>query len=63
MEVALIDNKPEFIQFLIENNLNLGNFLTKGRLLFLYNCDKVSIVLFYFLLKIILFIRGTKRFV
>ncbi len=53
MELAIVDNKPDFIQFLIDNNFNLVNFLTKTRLLFLYNCDKVrNYAIRYFLCSI-----------
>jgi hypothetical protein len=41
MELALLDNKPKFVELLLENGLNLKDFLTVKRLLFLYNSNKV----------------------
>jgi hypothetical protein len=41
MEIALIENKPEFIELLLENGLNLNSFLTFRRLIYLYNSAKV----------------------
>jgi hypothetical protein len=41
MEMALIQNKPEFIELLLETGLNLKSFLTIRRLCFLYNSNKV----------------------
>ena len=41
MEMALIQNKPEFVELLLENGLNLKSFLTVRRLCFLYNSQKV----------------------
>lgn len=42
MEMALLQNKPKFVELLLENGLNLKSFLTVRRLLFLYNCQKVK---------------------
>ena len=41
LEIALIDNKPEFVKLFIENGINLDSFLTYGRLYYLYNSRKV----------------------
>ena len=41
MELALLENKPNFVELLLENGLNLKEFLTMKRLLFLYNSHKV----------------------
>ena len=41
MELALIENKPNFVELLLENGLNLKSFLTQRRLIFLYNSYKV----------------------
>ena len=41
MEMALIQNKSQFVELLLENGLNLKSFLTSRRLYFLYNCHKV----------------------
>jgi hypothetical protein len=43
MEMALIQNKPKFVELLLENGLNLKSFLTIKRLYFLYNSHKVII--------------------
>jgi hypothetical protein len=42
MEMALIQNKPEFVELLLENGLNLKSFLTVRRLYFLYNSTKIK---------------------
>lgn len=42
MEMALIQNKPEFVELLLENGLNLKSFLTVRRLCFLYNSNKIQ---------------------
>lgn len=42
MELALIEDRPEFVEILLENRINLYSFLTYKRLYFLYNSDKVS---------------------
>lgn len=41
MELALIQNKPNFVELLLDNGLNLKSFLTVQRFLFLYNSQKV----------------------
>lgn len=41
MEMALLQNKPKFVELLLENGLNLKSFLTVKRLLFLYNSQKM----------------------
>lgn len=41
MEIALLQNKPKFVELLLENGLNLKSFLSAKRLLFLYNSQKV----------------------
>ncbi len=41
LEIALVDNKPEFVKLIIENRVNLDSFLTYGRLYYLYNSKKV----------------------
>ncbi|CAF1036957.1 unnamed protein product [Brachionus calyciflorus] len=41
LEIALIDNKPEFVQLFLENGANLNNFLTNGRLYYLYNSESI----------------------
>lgn len=46
MEMALIQNKPNFVKLLLDNGLDLKSFLTSKRLLFLYNSDKVKILIF-----------------
>lgn len=47
MEMALIQNKPEFVELLLENGLNLKSFLTVRRLCFLYNSHKVYCALLF----------------
>jgi len=42
MEMALLQNKPEFVKLLLENGLNLNSFLTVKRLYFLYNSHKAQ---------------------
>lgn len=37
MELALLQNKPEFVELLLENGLNLRTFVITRRLYFLYN--------------------------
>ena len=46
MEMALIQNKPKFVELLLENGLNLKSFLTVKRLYFLYNSHKVNIFIY-----------------
>lgn len=40
LEIAIIENKPDFVELFIENNVDLVEFLTRRRLLFLYNFNK-----------------------
>jgi hypothetical protein len=49
MEMALIYNRPSFVELLIENKLLLDDFCTSKRLYYLYNAINVSIIieLFY----------------
>ena len=42
MEMALIYNRPSFVELLIENKLVLDDFATPKRLFFLYNSITVS---------------------
>ena len=42
LEMALILNKPDFVELLLENNVNIVEFLTCRRLYYLYNYDVVS---------------------
>ena len=42
LELALILNKPDFVELLLENNINIVEFLTCRRLYYLYNYDVVS---------------------
>lgn len=58
MEMALLQNKPRFVELLLENGLNLKSFLTIRRLCFLYNSFKVPIIystLFFFYMKLLIF--------
>lgn len=49
MEMALIQNKPEFVELLLENGVSLRKeFLTAARLFNLYN-SKIVRVFFYFI--------------
>lgn len=41
METALIENKPKFVEYILENGLNLRSFVTINRLKYLYNSSKV----------------------
>ena len=36
MEIALLENKPKFVEMLLENGLNLKEFLTSKRLISFY---------------------------
>ena len=42
MELAIIENKPDFVELFIDNNIDLLAFLTHRRLLFFYNSNKVK---------------------
>ena len=44
MEMALIQNRPKFVELLLEMGLNLQSFVTIRRLLYFYNCNKVFII-------------------
>jgi hypothetical protein len=50
LEIALIEDKPEFVTLLLDNGTNLTNFLTYGRFYYLYNSNLVFIVSILFLL-------------
>ena len=43
LEMALVLNKPDFVELLLENNVNIFEFLTNKRLYYLYNYDAVII--------------------
>jgi len=43
MEMALIFNRPSFVELLIENKLVLDDFLTPKRLYYLYNAINVRV--------------------
>jgi len=43
MEMALIYNRPSFVELLMENKLALDDFCTSKRLYYLYNAINVSI--------------------
>ena len=47
MEIALIENKAEFVELLIEKNIDLNGFLTERQLLFLYNSNQVKTQSFF----------------
>ncbi len=42
LEIALIENKPEFVELLLQNGADLKSFLTYGRLYYLYNSVKIQ---------------------
>ena len=42
MELALLQDRPEFVELLLENGLNLKSFVLTRRLYFLYNSHKVQ---------------------
>ena len=53
LEMALIEDRPNFVQLLIENDqMSLSEFLTYKRLYFLYNLPAVSNLRKLFHLKI-----------
>ncbi len=52
LEIALIENKPEFVKLLLENGSNLESFLTYGRFYYLYNS---KLVIYYILFAISFF--------
>ena len=41
MEIALLENKPKFVEILLENGLNLNRFLSDRRLNAFYNLHEV----------------------
>jgi hypothetical protein len=41
LEIALIEDKPEFVKLLLDNGTNLTSFLTYGRFYYLYNSREV----------------------
>lgn len=43
LEIAIVENKPAFVELFIENGMNLDSFLSYGRLYYLYNSKKVTI--------------------
>ena len=49
MEMALIENKPEFVELLLENGVNLKTFLKTRRLYYLYNSHNVLKILVFLL--------------
>ena len=42
LEMALVYDRPGFVELILENKINLDNFLTSKRLFYLYNCINVS---------------------
>ena len=42
MEIALINDNPQFVELFLEKGVGLGYFLTKAKLLNLYNSDEVK---------------------
>ncbi len=47
LELALVLNKPDFVELILESNLNIFQFLTYKRLYFLYNSELVSFYLLF----------------
>ena len=43
MEMALVQNKPNFVELLLDNGLDIKSFLTVKRLIYLYNSQKVHL--------------------
>lgn len=41
-EMALVENKPDFVELILQNGVNLDSFLTYGRLYYLYNSKTVN---------------------
>ena len=41
MEKALIQNKPEFVELLLDHGVDIESFLTLGRLYYLYNSKEL----------------------
>ena len=49
MELAIIENRFDFVELLIDRSIEwVTEFLTKKRLLFFYNCTKVLNFFFFF---------------
>jgi transient receptor potential cation channel subfamily M protein 3 len=46
MEIALLENKPKFVEMLLENGLSLKDFLTSSRLISFYNLHEVRFIYF-----------------
>ncbi len=44
LELALVENKPDFVELILQNGANLDAFLTYGRLYYLYNSKFVSTI-------------------
>jgi hypothetical protein len=42
LETALVENRPKFVDLILEQEINLRNFLSSERLYRLYNSDNVS---------------------
>ncbi len=42
LETALVQNRPKFVDLILEQEINLRKFLSSKRLCRLYNSDKVS---------------------
>jgi hypothetical protein len=43
MQIALIENKPEFVELLLENGVDLNSYLKTRNLYYLYNSHYVII--------------------
>lgn len=41
MQMAMIENRPEFVEIILEAGIDLKSFLNKRRLYFLYNSHGV----------------------
>ena len=50
MQIALIENKPEFVELLLENGVDLNSYLKTRNLYYLYNSHYVIIKSFNFYL-------------
>ena len=51
MELALLQNKPEFVELLLENGVNLNSFLKSRRLYYLYNSYIVTLYIRNFIIS------------
>ena len=58
MEIALLKDMPTFVKLLLENGVDIKNFLTYRRMIFLYNSFKVN----FFLFKLLIFYFTDKVF-